>query len=137
MQERLTLPLGLVSKVMLEFVAFWPAVISPQAPPFANGLLAWVGRVVCGWWPEAKHTMRPDGVVVIAPSLDQHLRLRQIVEDFPIQQLFPELAVEALVVAVLPRRAGLDVERLRADSTRQPVPHRLCGALAAITSEPM
>ena len=75
--------------------------------------------------------MRPDGVVVIAPSLDQHLRLRQIVEDFPIQQLFPELAVEALVVAVLTRRAALDVERLHAD-TRQPVPHRLCGELAAI-----
>ena len=70
--------------------------------------------------------MRPDGVVVIAPSLDQHLRLRQIVEDFPIQQLVPELAVEALVVAVIPRRAVLDVERLHAD-TRQRIPHRLCG----------
>ena len=75
--------------------------------------------------------MRPDGVDVIAPSLDQHLRLRQILEDFPIQQLFPELAVEALVVAVLPRRAALDAECLHAD-TRQPVPHLLRGELAAI-----
>ena len=82
-------------------------------------------------WLVAKRTMRPDGVVVIAPSLDQHLRLRQIIEDFPIQQPFLELAVEALVVAVLPRRAALDVVRLHAD-TRQPVPHLLCGELAAI-----
>ena len=82
-------------------------------------------------WPVAERTVRPDGVVVIAPFLDQHLRLRQIVEDFPIQQLVPELAIEALIVAVLPWRAGLDLERVHAD-TRQPVPHRLCSELAAI-----
>ena len=69
--------------------------------------MGWQEGLWCRW-PIAKRSMRPDGVVVIAPSLDQHLRLRQIVEDFPIQQLVPELTVEALVVAVLPRRAGLD-----------------------------
>ena len=92
--------------------------------------MGWQDGLWCQW-PVAERTMRPDGVVVIVPSLDQHFRLRQIVEDFPIQQLVPELAVEALVVAVLPWRAGLDLERLHAD-TRQPVPHRLCGELAAI-----
>src|SRR3712207_5599954 len=35
--------------------------------------------------------MRPDGVVVPAPGLDQDLRLLQAVEDLPIQQLVPEL----------------------------------------------
>jgi hypothetical protein len=35
--------------------------------------------------------MRPDRVVVLAPSLDQHLRLAQAVEDLTIEQLVPEL----------------------------------------------
>ena len=43
--------------------------------------------------------MRPDRVVVVTPSFDQHLRLLQRVEDFRVEQLVPELAVEALVVA--------------------------------------
>ena len=46
-----------------------------------------------------------DGIVLAPPLLDQHGRLRQRAEDLPVQQLVPELAVEALVVAVLPRAA--------------------------------
>ncbi len=59
--------------------------------------------------------MRPDRVVVLSPSLDQHLRLLQCVEDFRVQQFIPELAVEALVVAVFPWAAGCDEQRLHAD----------------------
>ena len=54
-----------------------------------------------------------DGIVLAPPVLDQHGRLRQRVEDLPVQQLVPELAVEALVVAVLPRAARLDKGVLR------------------------
>jgi hypothetical protein len=35
--------------------------------------------------------MRPDGVAVPAPGLDQDPRLPQAVEDLPVQQLVPEL----------------------------------------------
>ena len=35
--------------------------------------------------------MRADRVVVLAPSLDQDLRLAQAVEDLPVEQLVPEL----------------------------------------------
>jgi hypothetical protein len=35
------------------------------------------------------------------PALDQDLRFAQAVEDLAIQQLVPELGVEALAVAVL------------------------------------
>jgi len=55
--------------------------------------------------------VRSDGVVVSAPLLDQHLRLLEGIEDLAIQHLVTELAVELLVVAVLPRRSRLDIER--------------------------
>jgi hypothetical protein len=40
---------------------------------------------------------------VLPPTLDEHLGLEQRVERFPFQQLVPELPVEALHIAVLPR----------------------------------
>jgi hypothetical protein len=46
--------------------------------------------------------VRANRVVVLPPVLDQHLRLLQRVEDFSVQELVPELAVEALVAPVLP-----------------------------------
>ena len=39
--------------------------------------------------------MRPDGVVVDAPLLDQDLGFPQAVEDFAIEQLIPEPGTEA------------------------------------------
>jgi hypothetical protein len=44
-----------------------------------------------------------DGVVVFSPTFDQYLGLLQAVEDLSIEQLVPELPVEALIVSVLPR----------------------------------
>ena len=60
--------------------------------------------------------MRPCGIVVAPPDLDQDLRLAQIEEDFPRQQLVAQLAVEAFAVAVFPWAARLDVKRLHADA---------------------
>ena len=53
--------------------------------------------------PVSQRTVRPDRVVVLPPPLDEHLGLKQRVEGFPLEQLVPELAVEALHIAVLPR----------------------------------
>ena len=64
--------------------------------------------------------MRPGGVVVSAPGLDQDLGLAEIIEDFSRQQLVAELGVEALAVAVFPGASRFDVERLHADAL-QPV----------------
>src|SRR3712207_8204638 len=47
-------------------------------------------HVRCGW-AVAKRTMWPNGVVVLAPALDQHLRLGERVEHFAVQQLIPEV----------------------------------------------
>ena len=47
--------------------------------------------------------MRSDRVVMSPPLLDQHFSLLERVEDLFVEQLVSELAVEALVVAVLPR----------------------------------
>ena len=52
--------------------------------------------------------MRPDRVVVMSPSFDQHFSLLQRVEDSHVQYLVSELAVEALVVTVLPGRSWFD-----------------------------
>jgi hypothetical protein len=59
----------------------------------------------------AERAVRPDGVVVAPPSLDQHLGSLERVEDPAAQQLVSRLAVEALVVAVLPRAAALGEQR--------------------------
>lgn len=64
-------------------------------------------------------TVRPDTVVVAAPPLDEQLVRRAIspldcllfhltleaVEDPAVEELVSEFAVEALVIAVLPRRS--------------------------------
>ncbi len=47
-----------------------------------------------------------------APAFGQHAQSFDRVEDLTVQELVPQLGVEALAVAVLPRRAGLDVQRL-------------------------
>jgi len=47
------------------------------------------------------------------------------VEDLAVQELVPQLAVEALVVSVLPRTTGLYVERLHTEPG-EPPPHELC-----------
>ena len=44
--------------------------------------------------------MRPDRVVMMSPTFDQHFSRLQRVEDFHVQYLVSELAVEALVVTV-------------------------------------
>ena len=47
--------------------------------------------------------MWPAGVVLAPPALDEHLRLQERVELLSGQQLIPQLAVEALDVAVFPK----------------------------------
>ena len=59
--------------------------------------------------------MRPHGIVVLAPLFDQCLRLFQRAENFTIEQLISELAIEAFIVPVLPWASWFDEERLHAD----------------------
>jgi hypothetical protein len=47
--------------------------------------------------------MRPDGVVVRPPALEDDLRLAQAVDDLAVQEFVPEPGVEALHASVLPR----------------------------------
>ena len=75
--------------------------------------------------------MRPELVVMPPPSFDEHFSLLQCVEDLSIQQLIPELAVEALVVAVLPRAPGFDEERLHIDPA-EPFTDHLGGELGPV-----
>ena len=56
--------------------------------------------------------VRPDGVVVLAPGLDQDARLASGSEPFGVQALVAQATVEALVGAVLPGLAGVDVHGL-------------------------
>ena len=59
--------------------------------------------------------MWPDRVVVDAPLLDEHLCFSQRVEDFAVEQLIAQLAVEGFAVAVLPGAPRCDVHGLRAE----------------------
>jgi hypothetical protein len=83
--------------------------------------------------PAAADRIRPDGVVGLLPTLDEHLGLEQGVERLPLQELVSELSVEALHVAVLPRRPRLDVQRLHADPSK-PLPYARGGELASIVA---
>jgi hypothetical protein len=53
--------------------------------------------------------MRPDGVVVPSPALNDDLRLPEGVEDLAIEKLVTQAGIEALDEAVLPWTAPLDV----------------------------
>ena len=74
--------------------------------------------------PVAQRTMRPDGVVMLSPALDQYLRLPEGVEDFHIQKLVPQFAIEAFVITVFPWTAGFDEQRFHADPPQSNYPPR-------------
>ena len=65
--------------------------------------------------------MRPQGVEVNAPLLNEHSRFPQAVEQLPIEPLIAELAVKALAIPVLPRAAGRDVGGVGAQAL-EPIP---------------
>ena len=73
---------------------------------------------------------------MLSPAFDQHFGLLQCIEDFPVQQLIPKLAVEAFVVTVLPRTAGFNVEGFDA-KPREPVTHDLGRELGTIVGSDM
>jgi putative transposase len=66
--------------------------------------------------------VRSLGVVVLAPGFDDGSRFGEAVEDLAIEQLVAELRVEALAVAVLPRRSRLD-ERGAGANGGNPLPY--------------
>jgi hypothetical protein len=68
---------------------------------------------------------------MLAPALDQDLSLAKRCEDFSVRQLVAQLRIEALIVAILPRAAGLDIERLYANPP-EPAAHRFGGEFAAL-----
>src|SRR5205823_5526649 len=76
-------------------------------PGWVEGLLVLRFEFVWSEIPEAR--VGPDGVVVLAPGLDQWHRLLPGAEPFHVEALVAEAAVEALVGAVLPGLSGSDV----------------------------
>jgi len=60
-----------------------------------------------------------DGVVVDAPAFGQHAKLFDGVKDLSVEELICEFGVERFTVAVLPGRAGFDIQRL-CSCVRQP-----------------
>ena len=62
--------------------------------------------------PIAQRAVRPDRVVFPPPPFDQHLCFRQRVADLTVEKFITEFAVERFHVAVFPRTAGFDEERI-------------------------
>src|SRR3954464_5810789 len=52
--------------------------------------------------------MRPDGVVMPAPALDDDLRLAKSVEDLAVDLFVPQPGIEALDLPIFPRAARSD-----------------------------
>ena len=80
--------------------------------------------------------MRPNGVIVTSPALDDDLGFTQRIEDLTIEQFIPQASIEAFDVAVLPRAAWFDVSALGTHSG-DPVLHRLGHELRAIVGAEM
>jgi len=53
--------------------------------------------------------MQPHGVIVPLPPFNDDLCFAQHIEQYPVEQLIPELAVEGLKIAVLPWDQGVRV----------------------------
>ena len=53
--------------------------------------------------PVSERAVGPDRVVLPSPPFCQYLRLFESVENLAVEQFIPQLPVEALVIAVLPR----------------------------------
>jgi hypothetical protein len=85
----------------------------------------------------AEARMRAHRVVVLAPGLDHDLRLRPRPEPFEAQALVAELAIEALVDAILPGLAGIDQRRRDAliDEPFQKRPRHELGAVVGAQGE--
>ena len=58
--------------------------------------------------------MWPDMIVLFQPGIDNDLRLSDCREPLGIQDFSSENTIEAFVVAVLPRTAGMDLDWLDA-----------------------
>ncbi len=50
-------------------------------------------------------------IIVPSPAFDEHLRLFECVENLPIEQLVPQLAIERFNVTILPRAARFNIQR--------------------------
>src|SRR5215204_3513330 len=79
----------------------------------------------------AEGCMRPDGIVMTAPALDDDLRLAESVEDLAVEQLVPEPGIKALDIAILPRASWSDVGGLGPDR-RDPLLDGLGDELRAV-----
>ena len=75
--------------------------------------------------------MRPHRIVVPPPLFDEDLGFLERREDLAVQQLVSQLAVERLVVTILPRAARLDEQRLSPKPT-QPLTDHLCRKFRAV-----
>jgi hypothetical protein len=69
------------------------------------------------WRAVTQSTVGSFCVVVFSPVFDQDLCFAQAVEDFAVEQLIPEPAIEAFTLSVLPWAARFDVSRLGANGS--------------------
>ena len=66
------------------------------------------------------------------PAFDEDLCFLACVEELAIEQLIAQLAIEALIIAVLPWAAWFDVECLHANPP-QPILYRIGGELSPLS----
>src|ERR687894_2362228 len=85
-------------------------------------------------WDVAEGRVRPDCIVVPAPTLDDDLGFLERIEDLAVEQLVAELRVKALDKAVLPWAAWGDIDGLCAysrDPGLNPLGHELGAVVGA------
>jgi hypothetical protein len=46
--------------------------------------------------------MRPESVILLPPSFDDHLSFSQNMDNLPVEQFISQLSIEGFVVSILP-----------------------------------
>ena len=70
-------------------------------------------------------------VILVAPLLGEDLHLPEGIEELPVQEFVPKLAVEALNIPILPRATRCDEEGCGSHPL-EPQPHRQGGELRSV-----
>ena len=66
--------------------------------------------------------MGPDGIVLLPPLFDKHLRFFDGIKYLAVKHLIPQLAIETIIIPILPLTTWFNIQGPYSD-TAQPVTH--------------
>ena len=106
-------PLGGPARMLCQRLGGEPPKGGPVRLLVHHGSLVHEDDALGRWRTVSEGTVRPDGVVVSPPLLDDDLSLAERVEDLAIEKFIPEAGIEAFAVSILPGGTRFDDAALK------------------------